>query len=317
MELTQKLQRKIEDDLGLNSPFIKGQEKNVKNCWHFSTHGDAVDIMFSDKEDFRNGMNRIYNVAREHEIVILAFSLMDTHVHFVLHGAFDQCFMFMRDYINRTSRYISIKYNERSKLRSVPISHQAVDTEDYLKTVICYTIRNAPVAGIRANSFDYQWSSGPLYFREDGQWSSPKWFDVETRHFTYRESRAELKVGKNVPYSVRMIGNLVFPGEYVAYEIVERLFKTQRAYMYFCGRNKEEEVDSRGGEISRLSIPMQEMRQHRTEVCMELFGQNTVRYLNTQQRMRLAKTLKACYNSSLKQIIRLSGLVYEEVKDQF
>jgi hypothetical protein len=35
-----------------------------------------------------------------------------------------------------------------------------------------------------------------------------------------------------------------------------------------------------------------------------------------QQRLRLARTLRSRYNSSIKQIARLAGLVYDEVKDR-
>ena len=115
--------------------------------------------------------------------------------------------------------------------------------------------------------------------------------------------------------SVKMIGPLVFPGEYVAFELVERIFKTCKGFNYFMCFSKESDVDSRGGAISRLSIPMQEMRQHKNEVCRELFGTTSVKGLDTRQRIRLAKALKSRYNSSVKQITRLTGLVYEEVKD--
>ena len=64
-----------------------------------------------------------------------------------------------------------------------------------------------------------------------------------------------------------------------------------------------------------LSLPMQEMRQHKNEVCMEIFGHNCSNQLNTQQRLLLARALRSRYNSSLKQIARLCGLVYSEIKD--
>ena len=108
---------------------------------------------------------------------------------------------------------------------------------------------------------------------------------------------------------------MVFPGEYVAYELVERLFKTRKSFNYFFCKTREEDVDARGGTISQLSIPMQEMRQHKNEMCRELFCVDSIRTLSTEQRLRLAKVLKSRYNSSLKQIIRLSGLVYNEAKD--
>ena len=79
--------------------------------------------------------------------------------------------------------------------------------------------------------------------------------------------------------------------------------------------SKESDVDERGGSISRLSLPMQEMRQHKNETCNELFGTHSIRTLTTAQRLHLAKVLKARYNSSTKQLARLCGLVYDEVRN--
>ena len=319
MKLDQKLLAQIESDLGLNVPFVKGQKIKVKNCWHFSTDGNAVDAMFEDDDDFIAGMNRIFVVVKGNNVVILAFSLMDTHLHFILYGTFEECNRFMHEYVRQTSWYISRTHHERNKLDGVPIHHQVVDTDYYLKIVICYTVKNAPVGGIMFNALDYPWSSGPLYFKKRGFWSSPRWMDdmTEAGPMGIVEHRQSLRTRKDEMASdgPRMVGPLVFPGEYVAFEIVERIFKTCKSFNYFLCITREEEVEARGGTISLLSIPMQEMRQHKKEVCGELFGTKSVKRLSTAQRLRLARTLRSRFNSSIKQIVRLSGLVYDEVKD--
>lgn len=317
MKISMELLGQIVSDLGLDTPFVKGKTMPVKNCWHFSTDGNAVDIMFYDEDDFINGMNRVYVTLKAYQVIILAFSLMDTHLHFILYGSFDECNRFMHDYVRRTSWYISVKHGESHKLESVPIHHQVVDNDLYLKRVICYTVKNAPVAGIPFNALDYPWSSAPLYFKRPNLWCSPRWMEQqEESALGLNECRETLKTRKHASSgNVRMMGALLFPGEYVAYEIVERIFKTCKSFNFFLCTTKEEDIDARGGVISLLSIPMQEMRQHKNEVCHELFGTKSVKRLSTQQRLRLARTLRSRYNSSLKQIIRLCGLVYDEVKD--
>lgn len=318
MKINDRLLRQIVSDLGLDTPFVKGRDIPVKNCWHFSTDGNAVDAIFIDEEDFINGMNRIYVLAKKHKIIILAFSLMDTHVHFILWGSFEDCNRFMHDYVRATSRHIAITHGERNKLADVPIHHQVVDTDFYLKTVICYVIKNAPAGGIPFNGIDYPWSSGPLYFRRPGYWSTPAWLtesegSKETEMGNYKK-RQLLRTQDIIEGNIQVIDRLVFPGEYVAYELVERLYKTCRGFNYFMCITKEEDVDSRGGTISRLSIPMQEMRQNKNEVCRELFGVSRTKGLNTGQRLKLAKVLISRYNCSVKQVARLSGLIYNEVK---
>lgn len=239
MKLDQKLLAQIVSDLGLDLPFVKGRKINIRNCWHFSTDGNAVDAMFYDDDDFIAGMNRIYVVVQGYRVVILAFSLMDTHLHFILYGTFEECNRFMHEYVRRSSWYISVTHGESHKLDGVPINYQPVDTDTYLKTVICYTVKNAPVGGIMFNALDYPWSSGPLYFKRPGLWSSPRWMDDDMaplsqlsalRHRQVLRTRDMDRVDENV----RMVGRLVFPGEYTAYEIVERLFKTCKSFTISC-----------------------------------------------------------------------------------
>lgn len=314
-----ELLTQMEKDLGLYHPFVRGQVSPVRNCWHFSTDGNAVDSLFRDDEDFAAAMNRIYVVSRSYRIVILAFALMDTHVHFVLYGELSHCRFFMHDYIKRTSMFIARKYSEKHKLDNVPINHQTVDSDLYLKTVICYVIKNPPVGGVPFMAWNYPWSSGALYFCCGGKWNSPFWTDgssLITLKDISGNSRRKILSTREISElgDVKMAGNIIFPGEYVAYEVVEKLYKTCKSYNYFLCISREEDVESRGGSISHLTIPMQEMRQHKSEVCLELFGVETVKTLSTVQRLRLARELRKRYNSSLKQIARLCGLVYEEVR---
>ena len=316
----EKLPKEIVSDLGLDRPFIKGQRIIIKNCWHFSTDGKAVDVMFEDDDDFIAGMNRIYIIVRGFNVVILAFSLMDTHVHFVLYGEFEECNKFMHEYVRRTSQHISITHAERHKLDNVPIDYQPVTDDAYLKTVICYTIKNAPVGGLPFTAWDYPWSSGPLYFRRTGLWSSPVWMESNynpgNREGLGLHHGRKLLRTRDVPQEdVPMIGQIVFPGVYVAYKIVERIFKTCKSFNYFICKTKEDDVDARGGTITHLTMPIQEMRQHKNELCREMFGVETVRTLDMRQRLMLARALRSRFNSSVKQITRMTGLVYEEVKD--
>lgn len=322
MKLNEKLLRRIESDLRLNELFVRGQEIPVKNCWHFSTDGKSVDILFYDEEDFIAGMNRIYITLRDFPgVVILAFCLMDTHIHFILYGPFDACNRFMHEFVRKTSHHISRRHGERHKLENVPIDHQVIDDQRYLKTAICYTVKNPPVAGMPYMGWDYPWSSGPLYFRTKGTWCSPVFLSqppapASDNDIQDRKLREQLQYRNATSQAPRMSGNLVYPGDYVAWELVERIFKTFKSYNYFMCFTKEENVDSRGGSISRLSIPLQEMRQHKNEVCLELFGTESTRTLTTEQRLKLAKVLRSRYNSSSKQIARVSGLVYDEIKDR-
>lgn len=312
-----KLQRII-SDLGINTPYFRGQDITVHNCWHFYTDGRSVDCIYYDEEDFRNGMNRVFVTVQNYDVVILAFVLMDTHIHFILHGTFDQCNKFIHEYIRRTSIYISNKYSIRKYFKRLPASHQPIDTDRYLKSAICYVIKNPTVGGLPSMYYDYPWSSGSLYFRSRTSWTSPCWATdyTETGQVLSKARwKVQMKTRSSEGIDSRLIDGIIFPGEYVAYEIVERLFRTAKSFLYFIGSTKDTDIESRGGVISGLSLPDQEMRQHKNELCMELFGVNDSHHLDTGKRIHLARKLRSVYNSSPKQIARICGLKFEEVKD--
>lgn len=322
MKISEKTLRQISADLGLDVPFVKGQSIEIKNCWHFSTDGDSVEAMFYDEDDFRDGMNRVYIVSRKFNVVILAFSLMDTHIHFVLYGSFEDCNRFVHEYARLTSMSISQRHGKKNALAEIKIGHQDVKDDNYLKTVICYDIRNAPVGGLRYNSYDYPWSSGPLYFRTAGTWASPIWTEkgslTELGEFNKMDRQKLLRSKDEINVyqeRVRMIDGIVFPGDYVAYELVEKIFKTHKSFNYFMCKTKESDIDAMGGKISWLSLPLPELRQNRDRLCLEMFGQEKTNKLDTRQRLRLASALKSRYNCSSKQIAKSCGLNYSEVSE--
>ncbi|MBR1869845.1 MAG: hypothetical protein IJ799_07265 [Bacteroidales bacterium] len=311
------IDEKIRADLGLDIPFVRGSDIPVRNCHHFCTDGNAVDLMFRDEQDYIDGMNRIFVTVREFDVLILAFALMDTHVHFILYGDADECRGFFRKYLNRTSRAFFLRYSERRKLGNVPVRHQIITDDRYLKTAICYTLKNPVDAGLSFQACDYPWSSGSLYFRTAGRWTSPRWLDANGSGLGVVEGRSVLKTRKKVPDEALLIDGVVCPSEYVAVGVVERLFKTVKSYSYFMRMTREDEIDEREGLYSRLSIPLQEMRQNRNELSVEMFGEANIRKLDVGRRMKLAKEMKRRFRSSPKQIAKLCGLVYDQLKDKF
>ena len=309
----------IESDLGINIRYSKGQaDILVENCWHFSTDGNAVDTLFWNDGDFRDGMNRMALLNGLFNVVVLAFALMDNHVHFILYGDRSECDKYIHEFVRRTSIHISRYHGERHKLKGIPISCQKIDTQFYLKTAVCYVLRNPTVAGLPVSPFDYPWSSGPLMFRKEGYWCSPGWYDSASQDLQDMngvQGKAFFKSHEQWNSEWKVVDDMVFPGEYVAYDMAERLFRTHKAFLYFLGMNKESDIEALEGRISSLSIPDQEMRQHKNELCKELFGESSVRRLDMSQRILLARTMKKRYQSSPKQIARVCGLVYDEVKD--
>lgn len=305
----------IVSDLGLDLSVSRGQLIPVRKCWHFYTSGDSVDVLFTSKDDFICAMNRILSVVDRYEVMILAFVLMDTHVHFVLYGELEDCEKFLREYIRITSMHLSAKGQGRRSLEKIVISHQPIEDDRYLKTVICYVIKNPVVAGLPFNLCDYPWSSGSLYFRRRDLWTSPRWItDMKNITLSSRKLQREVRTHRQMSGSLPMIDEMVFPGAYTAVEVVEKIFRTHKSFEFFMNISKSSDVEERSGTVSHLTIPINELREYRKRICLEMYGTESLRDMDTFKRLRVARELRARYACSAKQVAKACGLSHDQLK---
>ena len=216
---------------------------------------------------------------------------------------------------------MSRKHANRQGASSIPVSSQAIYDEDYLINAICYDLRNPPVNGLRYSYFDYPWSSGPLYFRSSSAWSAPIWkscieglpqaamycFKIrKASDLGARERRRLLGSSQDIPGEWLLFDGIILPSCYVPVEVVEALFRSHRAYNYFIGRSREKDMEEMMGTWSSLGLQDTEMRQHRDEETVSLFGTRKIRSLNIGQRIEVAKILRRKYMTSVKQIARVT-----------
>ena len=66
--------------------------------YHAFTKGLETDVLFRDNADFVYGMNLVPRCLKATGTKLLAFCLMDNHVHFVIGGLRDRCNLFIRNY---------------------------------------------------------------------------------------------------------------------------------------------------------------------------------------------------------------------------
>lgn len=323
---------KLRRDLALDIAYTPDRcAPQVHNCYHFSSDGNATDELFLDTTDFKDGMNRVAILSLRFNILILAFVLMDTHIHFVLYGAFEECQAFVHEFMRLTGMSLSFRHGEKAKTHAIPIDYKVIHDADYLRNAICYDFRNPTVAGIKYMFYDYPWSSGPTMFRSEKGWARAMWTLTEDRNCPQeildyfkikrawelgdqKETRQILKSHDVLPDDWILIDGVIFPGCYIPLDIVTSIFRSHKSFLFFCGRNNEKEMDKDSGQLSRLSLPNDEMKQHRDEIIAEKFGDRTIRSLNAEERMEVARTLRSRYRASIKQIANIVRMPVEMVE---
>ena len=133
--------------------------------YHAFTRGLEKDLLFYGDTEFLYGMNIIPRYLKLSGTRLLAFCLMDNHVHFVLEGCRAACNQFIINYKRTVFSFLK-KCRERDIPETTVPGIVGIESTDSLLTVIAYVLRNPVAAGINYLPQDYKWSSAPTYFRK-------------------------------------------------------------------------------------------------------------------------------------------------------
>ena len=133
--------------------------------YHAFTRGLEKDLLFYGDAEFLYGMNIIPRYLKLSGTRLLAFCLMDNHVHFVLEGCRAACNQFIINYKRTVFSFLK-KCRERDIPETTIPGIVGIESTDSLLTVIAYVLRNPVAAGINYLPQDYKWSSAPTCFRK-------------------------------------------------------------------------------------------------------------------------------------------------------
>ena len=133
--------------------------------YHAFTRGLEKDLLFYGDAEFLYGMNIIPRYLKLSGTRLLAFCLMDNHVHFVLEGCRAACNQFIINYKRTVFSFLK-KCRERDIPETTVPGIVGIESTDSLLTVIAYVLRNPVAAGIDYLPQDYKWSSAPTCFRK-------------------------------------------------------------------------------------------------------------------------------------------------------
>lgn len=275
------------------------------NCWHICTEGLQDRLIFRDREDFIQGMNAVALCSYKAPVAVLAFCLMDNHVHFVVNGTRGSCVRFVDAFVLRLAKWIRRKYGEAGPLRGVGINIKNIDSYVYLKDVISYVHRNPMVAGICA-ALSYEWSTAGTFFRQKS--SRPGLMCISS--LTARERRKRLKTKyKDIPPDMVVNSeDMILPESYVLARHVERLFSNAQGYMFSINTNKDVNLETLLAAPGRQAYDDSALLTVVPVICREEVGSADFAKLDIEDKCKVVGILRKRYGASLRQISRVTGL---------
>ena len=129
---------------------------------HIIMRGIGKQILFEEREDYCFFLSAVKRFLKETNITLLAYCLMDNHVHLLICDTEFQTPVLIKKIGVSYSGYFNRKYKRTGHLFQDRYHSEPVEDERYLLTVFRYILKNPEKAGI-CNTADYEWSSYSQY----------------------------------------------------------------------------------------------------------------------------------------------------------
>ena len=273
--------------------------------FHVCTDGRTLPWMFQNESDFVAGVNRIGICCLRTDAKVIAYVLMDNHVHFVLRGTMSQCKEFITLYKQLTGTWIRVKYGLNDFLRLLPTNILLLETEDRLLNTIAYIDRNPVVAGYKYLATEYPWGSARYVFKDFREISDTRPLSA----LSCRCQRTLLSTRVTLPGDWRIDNKgMLCPDAFMDFSVIESYFKTPVRYSYFLAKKLEGVVEQELESSQKIFIPDIELREIVRKMIAQDYGKDSITELDVNARISIARKLRWHYASTLKQISRMVHL---------
>lgn len=255
--------------------------------------------VFHDTEDFISGMNSMAICLLNRKIRLLAYCLMDNHVHFIMHATDDDAKDFMSCYKRMLSRHLKTRYGIMDSLYYAKTGIRTIEDDRSLKIAIAYCLRNPFVAGMEADPVEYRWSSAGYYYG-----SIPEGLN-RIESLSIRKQRTHFGTRAEIPadflYDKR---GMIHPSCYVQCEEVRRLFSNEGNFIHYLFKRVEKEAaeEDTANPAVRDSVVLKGLQR-----LLAQSGAVSLYELMNAERTRILKELRFRYNLTERQLERIAG----------
>lgn len=279
-------------------------ETEWTGCCHVYSYGEDTPKLMTSRADFIKAVQIVSYCSTLFKLEVLAFVLMDTHFHFVLKGGPAIC----QEFGGKVMKLLLLYINRSRKRKcyfpsSVLVSTKEILGSRYLKTVICYVLRNPVDAGFRQGPSEYEWSSARLYF--SGHHPSGR----RISDLKYRERLAKMGAYRYPATWTVSEEGIVDYENFVSYKTVENIFGGVRGILAFMAIKKSdvEELNYSCEKESLGQVSDSELYQLAAEMVSVLHWPK-VEHMDNRQKLMLAQRLRGKRGCGKKQLARVLGI---------
>ena len=273
--------------------------------WHLYTNGQMMQNIFCSEEDFKIGlMSLAMSLLHCKNIKLIAFELMNNHIHLILSGPKEDCLELFSIFCKRL-RLIYSKRGRALDWNNFKVDILQIDTLDSLRNEIIYTHRNAYVANGSYNPFSYPWGSGCAYFNH--------WTEI-VQTIDFKDLPLRVQRGLTHSRDVSPYGHLSTCGDYIfipsfcSVKLGESMFTDSRSYFNMLTRKAEAYSAIAARLKDTVFLTDDEMFQVTLSYCKEKLGIANMTLLSPEQKITVAREIHFKYKATHQQIRRLLRL---------
>lgn len=302
------------------------RKKNAmkQEYFHLCANGADSRNFIIREEDYLAAFNLVGVCAANTDVVVVSFSIEDSHPHVLLWGTLKHCSEFKALYETQYVHYAAATRPGGADIVFHCELYSIGDDVDYLQNVAVYTIIQATKDGKAVMPYDYRWGTGSMVFRKS--YFIPVWqFDdrgavcqpVTFGSLGTRARRALLHTRSlSIPDHWLVCNGVILPSNYVDVTRFESIYRTHNRFRVYLSspRKREEMMLARMVEERGVSLEDLEARKACGDICKQLFGTRDPRRLDTRRRIQLAQRLRSQLRLTFRQLATRVRLPETEVR---
>lgn len=134
------------------------RKQSESDVYHVISRGVNQSIIFEDDSDNGRFLEMLREAFWKEGVELYCWCLMGNHFHLLVHADSERLSAAMKSLLARYAVYFNTRHGRSGHLFQDRFRTEAVDTDEYLMTVVRYIHQNPLKAGL-ADSCDYRWSS--------------------------------------------------------------------------------------------------------------------------------------------------------------
>lgn len=294
------------------------------NFYHVYLNGNNYQDIFYTHHDFIQIINRMALAAHATDTKILAYLFHHNHFHLLVHTV--SVPDFMHYFRMSLTHWFRRRYKIRGTVGMRKYGKHQVRSEEDLRDVLKYILRNEVRHGIASGPFEAKWSSINYYFRDEYDGCERNAGEREALNpgvndslLTDEEKIAHyLPRGKVLPADYLMGENgLILPGSFLDTEAVENMFVSYKEFIKeICSLSRreillidrEKEISGDNSHIKRM-VKDSELLDFTIHYINEHHSEKSLPTLSTKEKYAVAAVIRKIYKkATYKQLSRLLAL---------